>query len=394
MKKTFMLMLSLLVLVLTPVCWHHANNNENNEFNGDCLGCDQSSSTMTFIDKIFERLIAIDSTMLKAKAKWDIAKKQDDVIEICIAFDNLIEGEKFQVLKQESIPLFDNAAQIILDSKFIESITIEYELVEEHWTNESGGKCGSITYVETSYYLDKLKNIYSENIEDIQKIIFRVMNMQNTLSDNEAFQAYMNLVTTEVGVFVDLIDMMDNSRDKSFTAMDVVHTSLETLCKLVESDEYMNLNQDPEANALEVGLRDEILSHENLITSLIDFLIEVETDLFDCLNELLTLDTNAFEKALADIFWDDNFHRILRSAKCSALDDVVDAMEESKTIKSIALLFDIINFDVDTNGYTLKNSHIDRLIENHEQLLENLTKSICEKMEADLNHEIDEDNER
>ncbi|MDA8773930.1 hypothetical protein N9N03_02235 [Chlamydiia bacterium] len=390
MKKTFMLMLGVLVLVLTPVCWHHANNNENNEFNGDCLGCDQSSSTMTFIDKIFERLIAVDSTMLKAKSKWDIAKKQDDVIEICIALDNLIEGEKFQVLKQESIPLFDNAAQIILDSKFIESITIEYELVEEHWTNESGGKCGSITYVETSYYLDKLKNIYSENIEDIQKIIFRVMNMQNTLSDNEAFQAYMNLVTTEVGVFVDLMDMMDNSSDKSFTAMDVVHKSLETLCKLIESDEYVSLNQDPEANALGVELMDEILSHENLMTSLIDFLIEVETDLFDCLNELLTLDTNAFEKALGDIFWD--FLRIC-SVKCSALNDVGDAVRESKTIKSIELLFDIINYDVDTNRYALENSHIDRLIENHEQLRENLTKSIYEKMEADRNHEIDEDNE-
>ena len=84
MKKTLTLILSMLVLILTPVCWHHANINEHHENDNICSNCDHNSCTMSFIDTMFERLESIDPTMSEAREKWDIAKKHNDVSELCL----------------------------------------------------------------------------------------------------------------------------------------------------------------------------------------------------------------------------------------------------------------------------------------------------------------------
>ena len=309
-------------------------------------------------------------------------------------WDKLIEGEKFQVLKQETIDIIFQAQQIIIDATFTNSIKLEYELIEEHYTNEDGSKGGSITYLETSDYLEKLRNIYNENTEDIQKIISSAMNMQHALNENEAYQAYMNLVKTEAGVFLSLFNTFENSNDNSLVTVDIIHAYLEALCKLIKPDEYKKLYRDPEALALALELNDEISSHDKLITSLIDFLIEVETDLFDCFNELLTIDTNKFQHAYVDFFMDQNTHSVLRSTDCDAINDVFYAMCESKTIKSMGLLREIIE-DCDTSTMKGSGEHlqINRLLDNHEQLLENLGKNIEKKLKADWGHDIDEGSE-
>ena len=379
-------MLSMLVLMLTPISMRYANNNQNTELSHDS-GFDKNSQTMTFIDTMFNKLVTMDSTMLKAQKKWDVVKQQDDVIELCLAWDNVIEGEKFQVLKQETNLLLKNANQKMNASTFGKSIEMRTETVK----NKTIDGIQTVGSYITSDYLDRLKAIYEANTNDIHKIVFYVLDMNNKLKDNKAIQAYNNLMESEMLGFIAEIQ---HESFESSTPIDYAYAYIKVIYNLIQSDEMKQLKCDPDVVALNQELINKILSHEDLMISLVDFLIDVETDLFDLVNELLTLDINPFGKALYD-FLDDESTQVLIDLHFN--DNVVwhygcpqtpllkdfgllEPMMESKTFKSIALLSEIIEtVDIqhdDTPQYTCESSQIDRLIGNHVQLLENLGKTL------------------
>jgi thioredoxin 1 len=414
MKKTLITMLSMLVLMLTPVSLHYANNEPDVEY--------ENSQTMMFIDAMFKKLVTMDSTMLEAQKKWDTAKKQDDVVELCLAWDNVIEGEKFQVLKQETIHLLRNANQKIDASKFIKSIKRRTVMVSEIIDGEHiAWGCH-----ETSDYIDRLEDISENNAEDAYKIIFNVMGKYKKLKGNEALQAYINLVKAETTALTTFLNQMENSCPEHLTPMDFVHARLKSISKLIQSDEFKNLKHDPEVVTLSQELINEILSHENLVASMVDFLIDVETDLFDLVDELLTLNINPFGNTLYDFWKDENtqvaidlhfndnvvWHYGCPQGPLMKDFGLLEPMMESKTFKSIGLLSDIMDSlysqHVNTPQYTFESSQIDRLVDNHyhllnrlqekliekhDQFLENFQKHIEKKWVPIWNHEIDEQSE-